>query len=202
MGLQDVKSSLPDYAKDLRLNLGSIELTTELSLQQLWGAFLAAAAATKSERLVREVSTDAFDKLSAQASHAALSAASIMGMNNVFYRARDFLGGRYDDLRPGLRMNVIANPGVPKPDFELWSFAVSAINGCGHCLAAHEAALREAGVARTAIFEVLRLAAVMAGVAQALELIDGEMPEPKPPAGTGNAVVSAVDARDANAPRG
>lgn len=52
-----------------------------------------------------------------------------MGMNNVFYRGRGFLEGRYDDLRPGLRMNIIANPGIPKANFELWSFAVSAING-------------------------------------------------------------------------
>ncbi len=28
-------------------------------------------------------------------------------------------------------MNVIGNPGVEKVDFELWSLAVSAVNGCG-----------------------------------------------------------------------
>ena len=33
-----------------------------------------------------------------------------------------------------LRMNVMANPGVEKVDFELWSLAVSAINGCGMCI--------------------------------------------------------------------
>jgi alkyl hydroperoxide reductase subunit D len=97
-----------------------------------------------------------------------LGAASIMGMNNVFYRTRGQLDGAYDDLRPGLRMNIIGNPGVPKADFELWSLAVSAINGCGHCVTAHEATLREAGVERSAVFEAIRLAAIVAGVAQAL----------------------------------
>ncbi len=67
-------------------------------------------------------------------------------MNNVFYRGRGFLDGKYDDLRAGLRMNVIANPGVDKANFELWSFAVSSINGCSHCMVAHEQTLREAGV--------------------------------------------------------
>ena len=49
----------------------------------------------------------------------AKAAAAIMGMNNVFYRGRGFLGGKYDDLRPGLRMNIIGNPGVDKANFEL-----------------------------------------------------------------------------------
>ena len=95
-----------------------------------------------------------------------------MGMNNVFYRTRGQLDGRYDDLRAGLRMNIIANPGVPKEDFELWSLAVSAINGCAHCLSAHEMTLRETEVPRAVIFEVIRLASIVAGVAQALLTVD------------------------------
>jgi alkyl hydroperoxide reductase subunit D len=86
----------------------------------------------------------------------------------VFYRGRGFLDGKYDDLRAGLRMNIIANPGVDKAHFELWSFAVSAINGCSHCVAAHEKTLREAGVEREAIFEALKVAAIVSGVAQAI----------------------------------
>ena len=168
MSIDNVKDALPDYAKDLKLNLSSIVRTTELNQQQLWGALVATAAATKSESLLREVSEDARSILSEQAYHAALGSASIMGMNNVFYRTRGQLDGAYNDLRPGLRMNIIGNPGVPKADFELWSLAVSAINGCGHCVTAHEATLREAGVERSAIFEAIRLAAIMAGVAQAL----------------------------------
>ena len=48
-------------------------------------------------------------------------------------------------------MSVIGNPGVPKADFELWSLAVSAINGCGICIDAHEKVLREAGIETAAI---------------------------------------------------
>lgn len=168
MSIDNIKDALPDYAKDLKLNLSSIVRTTELNEQQLWGALVATAAATKSEALIREVSDDARGILTEQAYQAALGAASIMGMNNVFYRTKGQLDGAYDDLRPGLRMNIIGNPGVPKADFELWSLAVSAINGCGHCVTAHEATLREAGVERSSIFEAIRLAAIMAGVAQAL----------------------------------
>ena len=92
-----------------------------------------------------------------------------MGMNNVFYRTKGYLDGKYDDLRAGLRMNIIGNPGVDKADFELWSLAVSAINGCNHCLEAHENTLRQEGVDREVIFEAIRAGSIVAGVAQAVE---------------------------------
>ena len=168
MSIDAVKEALPEYAKDLKLNLGSIVRSTELTEQQLWGALVATAAATKSEQLLREVTEDALEVLSEEAYHAALGAAAIMGMNNLFYRTKYQLEGRYDDLRAGLRMNIIANPGVAKADFELWSLAVSAINGCAQCLAAHEDELRKAEVSRTAIFEAIRLASIVSGVALVL----------------------------------
>lgn len=168
MSIENLKSAIPDFAKDLKLNLGSIVRTTVLGEQQLWGTLLAAAAATRNTTVLTEISAEAADNLSAEAYQAALGAASIMGMNNVFYRGRHFLDGAYDDLRPGLRMNIIANPGVDKADFELWSFAVSSINGCSSCVASHEAVVRQAGVDREAILEALKVAAIVAGVAQAI----------------------------------
>src|SRR6185312_3537060 len=119
-------------------------------------------------RVLAEIGSEAADTLTAEAYHAALAAASIMGMNNVFYRGRGFLEGRYDDLRAGLRMNIIANPGVDKVNFELWCFAVSSINGCSHCMVAHEHTLREAGMSREGVLEALKAAAIVSGVAQAI----------------------------------
>ncbi|MEU7629255.1 carboxymuconolactone decarboxylase family protein [Nocardia sp. NPDC049220] len=169
MSLENLKNSLPEYAKDLKLNLSSIARTTVLNQQQLWGTLLAAAAATRSTTTLREIAEEAAGALSTEAYNAALGAASIMGMNNVFYRGKSFLGGRYDDLRAGLRMQIIGTPGVDKVDFELWSFAVSSVNGCAHCLEAHEHTLRAAGVSREVIFESLRAAAIVAGVGQAMQ---------------------------------
>lgn len=168
MSVDSLKDALPEHAKDLKLNLGSIVRSTVLSEQRLWGTLLAAASATRSQKLLKEISEDALDVLSAEAAEAALGAAAIMGMNNVFYRARHFLGGKYDDLRAGLRMNIIANPGVPKADFELWALAVSTINGCEACVASHEAAVREEGVSREEVLEAIKAAAILAGVGQAL----------------------------------
>jgi alkyl hydroperoxide reductase subunit D len=168
MSIENLKSAVPEYAKDLKLNLGSITRTTVLDGEQLWGTLLAGAAATQNTQVLAEVADEATDNLSAEGYQAALAAASIMGMNNVFYRGRGFLDGAYDDLRPGLRMNVLGNPGVDKANFELWCFAVSSINGCSHCVVAHEHTLREAGVGREAILEALKVASIVAGVAQAV----------------------------------
>lgn len=168
MGVENLKAALPEYAKDLKLNLGSIIRSTALGEEQLWGTLLASAAATRNSQVLTEIGSEAADYLSAEAYRAALGAASIMGMNNVFYRGRGFLNGAYDDLRTGLRMNIIGNPGVQKANFELWCFAVSSINGCPDCVASHEHTLREAGIDREAIFEALKAAAIVAGVAQAL----------------------------------
>lgn len=168
MTIENLKDRLPEYAKDLKLNLGSIRRSTSLDQQQLWGTLLASAAAARNDTVLADIASDAAEVLPRHAYDAALGAASIMGMNNVFYRARGFLDGRYDDLRVGLRMNVIANPGVEKTQFELWALAVSAINGCGHCVSAHERVLRESGVERETILEALRVAAIIAGVSMAL----------------------------------
>lgn len=168
MSVENLKSALPEYAKDLKLNLGSIARSTVLNPEQLWGTLLASAAATRNTQVLAEIGAEATENLSAEAYQAALGAAAIMGMNNVFYRGRGFLDGKYDDLRVGLRMNIIANPGVGKANFELWSFAVSSINGCSHCVAAHEHTLREAGVEREVILEALKVAAIVSGVAQAM----------------------------------
>jgi alkyl hydroperoxide reductase subunit D len=168
MGVDNLKQALPEFAKDLKLNLGSMTRTTVLDEQQLWGTLLASAAATGNQQVLADIGADAANSLSAAAYQAALGAASIMGMNNVFYRGREFLGGAYDDLRPGLRMNIIGNPGVDKANFELWCFAASLVNGCSNCVAAHEHTVREAGTDRETIFEALKAASIVAGVAQAI----------------------------------
>jgi len=170
MGLESLRGSLPAYAKDLKLNIGSVTSSSSLSEQQLWGTVLASAAATRSQRTLAELAEEAREHLSEEAFDAALGAASIMGMNNVFYRAKHLLHGAYDDLRASLRMQIIGKPGVDRVDFELWSLAVSSVNGCGACLESHEQVVREAGVTREQVFDALRVAAVVAGVAQAVEI--------------------------------
>lgn len=170
MSIENLKSGLPEFAKDLKLNLSSLARSTELNEQQLWGTFLATAAATRSATVLSEIADEAREHLSEEAFNAALGAASIMAMNNVSYRAKEFLGDDYTQVRMGLRMNIIANPGVEKADFELWSMAVSTINGCENCTAAHDDVIRKEGLTKEQAWEAVKIAATIAGVAQAVEI--------------------------------
>ncbi|AUG79452.1 alkyl hydroperoxide reductase [Kitasatospora sp. MMS16-BH015] len=170
MALDELKAALPEYAKDLKLNLSAIIGNSELPAQQLWGTVLACAMATKSPSVLRELEPEAKANLKPEAYNAAKGAAAIMGMNNVYYRTTHLLSDKeYSTMRAGLRMNIIGTPGVEKLDFELWCFAVSAINGCGQCLDSHEAVLRKGGVEREVIQASVKIAAVIAAVASVLD---------------------------------
>ena len=162
MSIDTLRDLLPAYAKDISLNLSSLASETILSDQQKWGTFLASAHAIGVAPVVRAIEAQAATVLSAEAMNAAKAAAAIMGMNNIYYRSLHLMKNHeYTTLPARLRMNVLANPGVEKMDFELWSTAVSAINGCGACLDAHEGELRKHGIANTQVQAALRIGAVV-----------------------------------------
>ena len=173
MSIDNLRSALPEWAKDLSLNLSTLSRSSSLTEQQQWGTFVAAAAATHNESVLVQVMEDARTHLSEEAISAALGAASIMAMNNVAYRTRHFLGSAYDNERMGLRMNIIGTSGgVEKVDFELWSLAVSTINGCEKCVTAHEATVRGEGLSTEQVWEAVRIAATLTGVAQAVGVVE------------------------------
>ena len=169
MTLEDLKNALPDYAKDLKLNLSSLARETDLDDQKKWGTFLATAYALGEPMTLRAIRTEAELKLDPAAATAAKAAAGIMGMNNVYYRFIHLSKNKeYGTLPARLRMNVLANPGVDKADFELWSLAVSAVNGCGLCIDSHEIELRKHGLTSAQIQSAVRIAATVNAVAQIL----------------------------------
>ena len=172
MSIENLRGALPEYAKDQKLNLGTLTRSTELSEQQLWGALLASAAATRNAKVIAEIAEEAKEHLSEEAVEAAYGAATVMAMNNVAYRAKGWLGDDYANVKFGLRMNIISKPGVEKADFELWSLAVSTINGCEHCAVAHANTVREDGVTKEQVWEAVKVAGVVQAVAQALTIED------------------------------
>jgi alkyl hydroperoxide reductase subunit D len=171
-----LRERIPDYAKDLRLNLSSV-LTPQgapgLTEAQLWMSALASAIASRNAELARAVESAASAKLEPAQAEAARAAAAIMGMNNVYYRFLHLVeDDEYAKLPAKLRMNVIGSPGIAKADFELVSLAVSAVNGCGKCVTAHERILRQHGVGRDAVQSAVRIASVMYAVAGVLDYED------------------------------
>lgn len=170
MSVEVLKNLIPDYAKDIKLNLSSLAADETLSAQQLWGTFLVSALASRQAKVIAEISAEAARKLSPEALNAAKAAAAIMAMNNIYYRFVHLAENKaYATLPAKLRMNVLANPGVDKADFELWSLAVSAINGCGMCIDSHEAGLRKHSVTTEQIQTAVRIASVVHAVAAVLD---------------------------------
>jgi alkyl hydroperoxide reductase subunit D len=169
MSLDTLKSALPDYAKDIRLNLGSLATEPALSEEQRAGAFIVSALAARSAIVTEAIIAEFGPRLSPEALNAAKAAASIMAMNNVYYRFTHLVGGDYPSMPARLRMNVMAKPGVDKATFELWSLAVSAINGCGMCMESHERAVRQHGITAEQVQATVRIAAVVHAVAATLD---------------------------------
>ena len=169
MGIDALRDMIPDYAKDIRLNLGTLASDETLSDQQKWGSFLASALASGNTTVIKAVAEDAAAKLSDEAMTAAKAAAAIMGMNNVYYRAIHLMTSKeYGTMPAKLRMNIIGNPGVDKVDFEVWSLAVSAVNGCGMCLDAHEKVVKKGGLTNEQVQTALRIASVVHAAAAVL----------------------------------
>lgn len=171
MSIEDLKDMLGDYAKDIRLNLGTImtpEGAPDLTATQIFGIALASAYATKSTAVIEAVKAEAGANLPDAERHAAKAAATIMAMNNIYYRFVHLVSDKeYSKLPAKLRMNVIGSPGIPKVDFELYSLAVSAINGCGMCIDAHVHEVTKVGITNVGVQSTIRIASVINAAAQA-----------------------------------
>ena len=166
MSLKTFVEALPDYAKDLRLNASSILNDQTLGEERKNGLLLACAHGSGHKPLVDAVEAEVARKLSEQYANAARGAAALMAMNNVYYRFVHLASNAdYGKLPAKLRMNFIGSAGIAKDDFELFSLAVSVMNGCGLCIDSHEKLLQQHGVKSETIQAAARIGAVMKAVA-------------------------------------
>jgi len=160
--MEALYASFPEYARDLKLNLQNVLKQTELTEQQAWGTAVASAIASRNPSLTQAVVGEAAARLSPAALNAAKAAAAVMGMNNIYYRFQHLSGNeKYAQIPARLRMQVIRSHGSDPVDFELWCTAVSAINGCGVCVASHENVLRGKGMTEDTIVAAIRIASVV-----------------------------------------
>ena len=166
MSLKQFVDTLPEYAKDLRLNMGSLLNDQTLGDQRKYGLILACAHGTGYRPVVAAAEAEIDGKLTEQAANAARAAAAVMAMNNVYYRFVHLVSNpEYGTMPAKLRMNVIGNPGIEKDDFELFSLAVSAMNGCGMCIDSHERILQQHGVKAETVQAAARVGAIMKAIA-------------------------------------
>jgi alkyl hydroperoxide reductase subunit D len=169
--LELIRERLPEFARDTKLNLQSVLQQTTLSTAQRWGVAVASAVASRNAELRDAILADARAAVDATVIDDALAAASLMAMNNVYYRFRHFIGKEsYSQLPARLRMQRIAKPASNKADFELFCLAVSAINGCEMCVRSHEEVVRHAELTEENVHDAVRIAAVVHAAAISLEM--------------------------------
>lgn len=171
MSIENLKSKINDYAKDIRLNLGSVLDTGAEGLTEAQVAHiaLASAYATQNETIISEIVDEFAGKVSEEELEAAKSAAVIMAMNNVYYRTMPMIDDdEYLKMSTGLRMQILASHGIDKTDFELMSIAVSSINACKFCVKSHVKKVSSDGISKQGVQSTIKIAAVINAAAQAV----------------------------------
>lgn len=171
--LEELRQSLPDYARDIKINLGSLlgpDGVPDLSPNQKWGAAIAAALASRNPALLNAVEQDAMFTIDESTAEAARAAAAIMAMTNVYYRAIHMAGdAELSRLPAGLRMNGLTRHGAPQLDIELFGLAASVVKGCEGCTRAHVEGARKHGASFQAVQAAIRIAAVIHAAATVLD---------------------------------
>jgi lipoyl-dependent peroxiredoxin subunit D len=171
--LEVVRGELTDAHRDTRLNLQSVLENNSLTPEQRWGVAVACAFAARNELIKKAMLHEARQALGEKAEPViedARAAASLMGMNNIYYRFRHMVGKEsYSTKRAGLRMNRLVQVLTNKVDFELVCLAVSAINGCETCVQSHEKVVIEGGLSEDQVHDAVRIAAVVHAAAVGLE---------------------------------
>lgn len=169
--IQNLASQLPEYAKDIRINVGNLlgEQNQTLTSKQISGSVLSCALMLKDSKLIAAALEDAKTVLSDAEINAAKIATTLMAMNNIYYRFVHLTGdAEYSQMQTGLRMQGIATHGIEKVDFEVFALAVSVINGCGWCVEAHARQLINHGFSKVQIQMIGKIAAVINALAQVI----------------------------------
>lgn len=151
------------YARDLKLNFTSTFTSNHLTEKEC--ALVALSIAVNNSN---KVLTEFYEKLAlskeatAEEIAEAAGCASLLALNNVFYRFRHFTGKeKYTQIPARVRMQLMSSPVTGKEFFELMSIAVSAVNGCEMCVNAHEKSILGLGSTEERVFDAVRIASIV-----------------------------------------
>ncbi|MGI8740512.1 MAG: carboxymuconolactone decarboxylase family protein [Gammaproteobacteria bacterium] len=163
-----IKQAMPDYAGDTRLNLDGVVARSSLEGNDAAGVSLAAAFAARSKTIVDAIRDT--DALAPEELNAALSAAALMGMNNIWYPYVEMAEDKdLSSQPPQLRMNAyMTSGGVDRRRFEMYALAASIVGKCHFCVKSHYELLRKEGMSAQQLRDVGRIVAVINAAAQVL----------------------------------
>ena len=165
--VDQLKDTIPDYAKDTRLNFDTVIKRSSLPVEEAEAVALAAAFATGNSKFWTWVHSQIQDRKEADA---ALTAASLMAMTNVWYPYVEMAADEnLKGIPAQLRMNAIASHGgTSKARFESYSLAASIVGKCHFCIKAHYDTLKKEGYTVEQLRDIGRIAAVITAVPRVL----------------------------------
>jgi alkyl hydroperoxide reductase subunit D len=165
--VDQLKETIPDYAKDARLNFDAVIKRSSLPAEEAEAVAVSAAFATGNSKFWTWVHSQIADRKEADA---ALTAASLMAMNNVWYPYVEMADDEnLKGLPAQLRMNAIASHGgTTKARFEAYSLAASIVGKCHFCVKAHYETLKKEGYTTEQLRDIGRIAAVITAVSRVL----------------------------------
>ena len=165
--VDSIKESLPDYAKDTKLNLDAVIKRSSIPEAEAEGCALAAAMSTGNGKLVGFIMSNIEDTVERDA---AMTAASLMAQNNVWYPYVEMAGDpALSGLPAQLRMNAISTHGGTTAErFESYSLAASIVGKCHFCVKAHYDGLKKMGYSTEQLRDIGRIASVVNSLAKVL----------------------------------
>lgn len=167
MWVEQIKEAIPEYAKDTKLNIDAVIKRSSLPVEEAEATALAAAFATGNTKLWTWIESQIENKTE---SNAAVTAASLMAMNNVWYPYIEMADDpNLTGLPAQLRMNAIAtHGGTTKAKFEVYSLAASIVGKCHFCVRAHYETLKQEGYTVEQLRDIGRIASVINAVAKVM----------------------------------
>ena len=165
--VDQLKDSLPEYAKDIKLNLDAVVNRSTIDPDQVTYLAIAAAFATGNGKLLAFIAAGATDEVE---KNAALTAGALMAQNNVWYPYVEMADdSALSGLPAQLRMNAIASHGgTTKIKFEAYSLASSIIGKCHFCVKAHYETLKQEGYTVEQLRDIGRIAATINALSKIL----------------------------------
>jgi alkyl hydroperoxide reductase subunit D len=161
--LEDIKNSIPDFAKDIRLNFSSVIINSSHDDDLVYGCAYACSLSLGNMNIAKIFEDECRSKISDSFVNSVKSIVSIMAMNNVWYKYRDAMPSMEMKVGPQkLRVNVMGTyAGLDKLLFESISLCISAVNGCQFCVKSHSQLLIDEGKTKNYVFEIGRIASVI-----------------------------------------
>jgi alkyl hydroperoxide reductase subunit D len=165
--VESIKEALPEYAKDTKLNLDAVINRSTIPVEEAVGCALAAAVSTGNGKVVAVILGGFENQVEATA---AMTAASLMAQNNVWYPYVEMAeDGQLKGLPAQLRMNAIASHGgTTKERFESYSLAASIVGKCHFCVKAHYEGLKKMGYSVEQLRDIGRISSVINSVCKVL----------------------------------